>query len=146
MRWSKIFFLSSLLLVTLGCESPKGPPNWPSYIYGGKITDIGKIYVDKVSVAESLNVARIRLSLGGSNANKMTTWEVFDPDDPATDINWIDPNDRWGERVGDDNGYVGLDEYLPVPLPTFHTDLTHIMESFFRQISSLMKTEMSLFS
>jgi hypothetical protein len=124
MKWNKIFFLSCLLFIIWGCDSPKGPINPPDiYIYGGKITDIEKIYVDKVSVEESLNVARINLPLSGGNANKITTWEAVDPDDPATDVEWVDPNDEFGE-IGDDNGYLGsveLDDFFPVILPTFHT-------------------------
>ncbi len=130
MRWSNIFFLSCLLFIIWGCKkkgdvSPNPPLPPPSeYIYGGKITDIEKIYVDKVSVAESLNVARIRLSLSKGNANKSTKWTASDPDDPATDTTWVDPNDAWWGERGDDNGYLGsmtLDEYFPVDLPTFHT-------------------------
>jgi hypothetical protein len=124
MRWNKIFFLCYLLFTIWGCESPEGPPNWPRYIYGGKISDIEKIYVDKVSVSESLNVVKINLPLSIGNANKITDWTVYDPDDPATDTNWVDPNDEWWVGVGNDNGYIGsveLEDFFPVPLPTFHT-------------------------
>jgi len=103
MRWNKVYFLCYLLLIIWSCTNePDGPINPPDpyYIYGGKINDIGEIYVDTVSVAESLNVVSITLALSGGNADKVTTWTAFDPDDPATDTDWVDPNDvygPWGE-------------------------------------------------
>jgi len=135
MRWNKILFLCYLLSIIWSCtnepEGPVNPPD-PEYIYGGQISDIGKIYVDKVSVAESLNVVSITLSLSGGHANEITTWTTSDPDDPATDIDLVDPNDVYGP-LGDDNGYIGTgyDDYFPVILPTFHQSKSDAYDEIF---------------
>jgi len=122
MRWNKLLFLYCLLAIIWGCEDPEFVDNLDNYEYGGQISYIEKIYADKVSVEESLNVTRIYLPLSEAHANKFTEWGALDPDDPATDTMWVDPNDALWEGEGGDNGYIGYGEnYLPVDLPTFHS-------------------------